>query len=341
MSNVGYIFKVARRINFGRMLEKSADISKKTGKSKIITLADMVYCGFSYGAGYMDYYLFEMYNMNRYQRSTVLTRGKNNRYVALLNHPDSFTIFENKTNFLSTFSEYVHRAWIDLNSSSLEEFKRFALELGSFVAKPPDGTHGDSVELITVDQDTDLSELHIRLMKNKQTLCEEVIKQHPELSAVYGHAVNTIRAVTMVKNNKVFLATALLRIGNGGRVVDNFNNGGMVTPIDVDTGIVTSPAQDKSGNTYANHPYTGTQIEGIHIPFWQECLSLVKSAATVVPDVRYVGWDVAITPNGPLIIEGNHFPGHDIYHLPAQTPDKIGVLPSFEAIIPLKSLKKK
>ena len=53
----------------------------------------------------------------------------------------------------------------------------------------------------------------------------------------------------------------------------------------------------------------------------------------MVPQVGYVGWDIAVTENGPLIIEGNHFPGHDILQMPPHVPDKIGMLPTFKKYI--------
>ena len=56
----------------------------------------------------------------------------------------------------------------------------------------------------------------------------------------------------------------------------------------------------------------------------------LRKAAKVVDKVRYVGWDIAITTNGPTIIEGNEYPGHDIYQLPPHRTNNIGVLPKFE-----------
>ena len=58
-------------------------------------------------------------------------------------------------------------------------------------------------------------------------------------------------------------------------------------------------------------------------------LAMVRKAATEVPQMGYIGWDVAFSVNGPLLIEGNDFPGHDIYQLPEHTPDKLGMMPKF------------
>ena len=58
-----------------------------------------------------------------------------------------------------------------------------------------------------------------------------------------------------------------------------------------------------------------------------------KKAALVCPEVGYVGWDIAVTPDGPVLVEGNEFPGHCLYQLPPHTPDNYGVLPLFEKAI--------
>ena len=345
MSQIGYLLRRVRSMDRKKMSAKALDIHTKTGKPKLLILLDMIWCGMRYQAGYMDYALFEMYRMNGRQRATVLTRGKNNRYVAALNNRAGWSYFESKVIFLKTFSNYAGRRWIDLTSCGFEAFRDFALELRRFIAKPPDGTHGDKVERIAVsrpddsDGETDLEALFQRLTENGQTLCEEIIRQHKDLSAIYPESVNTIRAVTILSRGEAHVVTASLRIGNAGRVVDNFNNGGMVVPVDVKTGEISVPAADKAGQVYHTHPVTGAPIVGARIPLWTECLALVREAAQVIPMIRYVGWDIAVTPDGPILVEGNQFPGHDIYGLPAQTPDQTGVLPAYEAVVSLKTLK--
>ena len=161
---------------------------------------------------------------------------------------------------------------------------------------------------------------------------EEVITQHPAVAAIYPGSINTVRMVTIRgKSGKVYLVTAMFRIGNG-KFVDNFNSGGMVAPMDPVTGTVIDRALDKQKNLYENHPATGTPIKGFTFPHWDRAVELVTQAAQVIPEVGYVGWDVCFTPDGPCLVEGNQFPGHDIYQLPVHTPDKIGIMPRFRAI---------
>ena len=125
------------------------------------------------------------------------------------------------------------------------------------------------------------------------------------------------------------VVSTYLRIGNG-KCVDNFNSGGMVTPINEKNGVVAQAAIDKQKNLYEIHPKTGTKIKGFQIPYWNEVIELCKKASKEIPEMGYTGWDIAITPDGPLFVEGNEFPGHDIYQLPEHTPNKIGIMPKFQ-----------
>lgn len=328
-----------RGLHVDRMLQKADEIRQKTRRPRLWILADMVYCGLKYQAGYMDYALFEMYRMDGRQRASVLTRGKNNAYVAALNDRAGWPLFENKIKFLQTFSAFTGRRFLDLTAAQPEEFAEFAHSAGRLIAKPPEGTHGDKVELLEITPDRNLEALRLRLLREGQTLCEEVLLQHPGLSAIYPGSVNTLRVITILLDGQVHLVASLLRVGNGGRVVDNFNNGGMVVPFDPVTGAISKPAVDKAGHVYDRHPVTGFVFAGAVLPLWEECKALISAAAKVVPSVRYVGWDIAVTPDGPVLVEGNQFPGHDIYGLPAQTPDRIGILPAFEAVVPLKTIR--
>lgn len=332
------LFTLIRQMDTKKMRRMAGEVAAKSGKPRALVLADMVWCGFRYQAGYSDYAFFEMWDMNPPQRSSVLTRGKNNRYVHALNDPKDMRLFEEKSVFLETFAPYVRRRWLDLRTAGADELEAMAKDLGVVLVKPEAATHGDGVEKLYYDQVTDWPALHARLVAGGQTLCEEVIAQHPDLDRLWPGSINTIRLVTILKDGKAHVVASFLRVGNGEKPVDNFNNGGVVVPLIRETGEVPCAAVDKAGRRYETHPGTGTPFVGFQVPLWEEVMALVQEAANVVPGVRYVGWDVAVTPTGPVLVEGNQYPGHDIYGLPGQASDKIGILPEFEKVLPLREL---
>lgn len=122
-------------------------------------------------------------------------------------------------------------------------------------------------------------------------------------------------------------------MGGSTAPVDNLHSGGLFAPIDLETGIISHPGYDKKHVLHKCHPVSGIPIAGFQIPFWKEVKKLARSLAVEVPQMRYIGWDIAVTETGPLMIEGNNHPGYDILQMPPHTPDRIGMLPVFERLM--------
>lgn len=325
MGKLGYLIKRVKNMNFDKMFQTIDLVNKKTNKSKISIFFDIINCGIKYQAGYVDYNLYEMYKMNKDERKTVVTRGINNEIIKKYNDMTYAYKFEDKALFNNIFNKYLNREWIYIKESSIEDFKKYLKGKKEVIVKPLSLSCGKGVEKIVV-KDYNPEELYNHLMQTDQTLVEDVAIQNKVLSDLYPHSVNTLRIVTL---NKVVVA-ALLRIGNKGNVVDNFNHDGMVTTVDIKTGEIKYPAIDKVGNVYEVHPLTNVKIVGIKIPMWNEVKKLCIEACDIVPELGYVGWDVCLGEEKPFLIEGNDFPGHDLYQLPVHRKDNYGLLPEFE-----------
>ncbi len=323
---LAYAFKRFLRMDLSRVRRDIVRVAEKSGKSSAGVFFDMLWCGIRYGAGPLDYDLFEFYNLTSAQRATYVTRGVNNALVKKYNDKSQWHIFDNKNEFNRTFSEFIHRDWAETEGLTFDEFKRFANGKDGFIYKPIDGTCGRGIEKISL-KDAPLRQIYDDITQRPCGIIEQLIVQHSELSRVYPEAINTVRVVTVLSGGVATPVFAFWRIGNGGRCVDNLNSGGVAALLDVDTGKVTLPAADKNGDTYENHPYTGEPIVGFEMPMWDKIIEFVKSAALVTPRVGYVGWDVALSQDSVQLVEGNCFPGHDILQLPAYTPDKTGLKP--------------
>ena len=143
------------------------------------------------------------------------------------------------------------------------------------------------------------------LMDKNIGILEEIVVQHPEMARMCPTSVNTCRIATLLGDKKQGIVYAFLRIGNG-KVMDNVDCGGMAARIDLESGKLLTVGADKAGNTYTKHPITGTDIICFTIPYWEEAKKMCLDAAQKVPQMRFVAWDVAITPNGPTFIEGKY-----------------------------------
>ena len=332
MNKVKYYFKRLFSMDFKAMHESIKEVSKRSHKLKIYIFFDMIICSIKYQAGYMDYKVFFFENLKKYQRKTFVTRGVNNGYIKTMNNSLYYDWFNNKIKFNEKFNEYLGRDYMYLRSN-LEEFTKFLKKHKVIIVKPVDLQCGKDIRKIDIKDVNNIKNLYMRLVGKKQLLIEECVKQHKKMNELFPTSVNTLRIVTAYKNKKVHVLFRAIRIGNGKNVVDNFNHGGMYSVVN-EEGVIYKPAIDKKGNVFIVHPVTNTKIEGFEIPYFKEAIEMVKKAAKVIPEVGLVGWDIAITNKGPVMIEGNQLPGYDIYqskiHL---NDDGTGVKPLFDKVI--------
>lgn len=329
MKHIGYILKRLKDMNYKAMFEMIEHLHKKTGRGRLWLLWDMQRCATGYGAGYMDYNMFDMYDLTPAQRDTFLTRGRNNDFVRKYNDPSLMHIFHNKDEFNALFDKYVARDWCTTDEE--EKALAFLEKHAVFMTKSLSGDGGKGVKKLAVAEfGTPAQALAAITAEMGKCLLEEVIVQHPAVSAVYPDSVNTVRCVTIYKDGEIHFVGTCFRIGNHGNVVDNFSSGGMVAPVDVKTGIVTDGGIDRPKNKFMVHPMTGTSIVGFQFPDWQAAMDMVTEAAKIVPGLRYVGWDIAFSDKGPVMVEGNEFPGHDLFQLPGHNPQKTGIMDRME-----------
>ena len=85
--------------------------------------------------------------------------------------------------------------------------------------------------------------------------------------------------------------------------------------VNITKGCLEGNAIDKSGKESKRLKETNIVVDGYQIPYWKEIKKMVNSAAKVNDNVNIIGWDIAISKDGPVIIEGNRGPGMDIIQM--------------------------
>ncbi len=329
MKNLKFIIRRLKRVKISRFLDIVKKIQKINKKPSIIIIFDIMITSIICGSGYMDYFEFEFYLLTMKQRKTYITGSVNNEIVKKYNQKEYRYKFSNKLEFNNIFKKYLGRDYLFLNNN-YDEFIGFIKSKKEIIAKPLDESGGKGIEIFKINNNTDLKRLYEKLIRDKKLLIEEVIKQHSEMSKLYNGSVNTLRIISFRTDKKVVILKSVLKIGNGGRV-DNFSSGGMYTFID-ENGIVFVPAIDEEGNIFYEHPISKVKIKGFKIPYYEEVKNLIEEVSKKIPQIRYVGWDIAISPKGPIIIEGNEYSG--IFQVkPSISNIKTGDLPNFKKYI--------
>lgn len=285
-------------------------VSKKNpNKSKLWISIDLFINMVIYPISFPDYRKCNYINLTRKEKKECITKKEYEKFVNYVDQRKYTLIFIDKILFNKFFRDFIGRDYIDIRVSGKDGLKKFIKGKDSVFAKVKDDCGGHGITKLSGDDFLDVDALYDRLMENKQFLVEDTIVQHEVLNKINPNAVNNVRFATLVKDGKVYIVTRTLRLNTGSDAVISSND--IMVDIGLD-GKLISDAVDEMFDIHEVHPDTKTKIKGMELPFIKEAEELVKKAAFMVPEVRYVGWDVAITPDGPIIIEGNFYPSYGL-----------------------------
>jgi hypothetical protein len=140
---------------------------------------------------------------------------------------------------------------------------------------------------------------------------EAGVEQHPTQRALFAETTNTLRLLTMLdmRDRSPFIVVAVQRIGaHRSGAVDNWTQGGLSARVDLETGVLGKATRLPDGDRlewFERHPDTGAPIEGSVVPYWDEVVATVLQAARSISFLEYVGWDVIVTADGPVVLEAN------------------------------------
>lgn len=146
-------------------------------------------------------------------------------------------------------------------------------------------------------------------------IVQNKLQNHADLKPLSMSAVITARYVTLLnEQDQPELVAAVLRFPSDPDIeVDNLKAGAMMAKIDVENQVLERGCLGRGARDIENHPVSGVTIAGFEIPFAKESVDLALMAHDKgFRDYCLVGWDILITPEGPVLLEGNGKPGIDI-----------------------------
>lgn len=300
--------------------EQSKIVSEKYGINRGGVILSMLWCRLRYGAKPVDYVRFEFYKKNHHERNRYLTIHRFNRMLKDFGYYKTRENTYGKIAIYKTFADYIHRPWILADKDTdPRSIKDFIAKQGVVFVKPDHGSQGNGVMRIKAEDNAAIEEL-LNDCKQRAFVVEGAIVQAPEIAAINPSSINTIRAFTLIKRDGTTqIISILLRVGMPGMVVDNWGSGGVCYNFDLATGICDRAGVDKKQQPYLIHPGSNVQMVGFRLPNFDQLKQLVLEISQKLPQARYVGWDIAITPEGYELVEMNCPGGHDILQ-PFGTP---------------------
>lgn len=291
-----------------RVMQFAEQSAKLSRAPQWWVVADMIWCSVRYEATFENYSEWDFRVLKGRERKTYMTDPRSFHLSRRLNDDTQRALFDDKLQFATRFGDELGREWIDLSTADDAAFSEFLGRHERVISKNPGGVGGNGITMHNVAEISDPAQLRRDLLDRDESLVEEVLVQHADMAALYPDSVNSLRVVTYLDpDGEVHVLASVLKMGNGG-VIDNFSNGGMYTMLD-ETGRALHPAADEEGRPFAVHPATGVVITGYQVPLYPEVLQLADRLARRIPELPYIGWDIAITPERPVVIEGNHNTG--------------------------------
>lgn len=292
---------------------------------------DMLFKYFAYGFQPNEYFAFRLDQKNSEQIREFISGRLRMKYRCQMNNILEAHFFNDKAQTYEYFKEYYHRQVIAIEKQEdLNKFLEYVDEHPVFVKKQVYLAQGNSVELIDIRKiDESRSEYFHKLIKIGKHVLEEKIEQTADMAQFNESSVNTVRAITFNTKHGFKVPYCMIRTGRPGAFVDNSGAGGVQAEIDFDTGTVISDGFDELGGKYQDHPASGTRFKGFELPDWEQLKKLIFSAASKVPQIGFIGWDLAHTKDGWVIVEGNE----NCYIIALQQIRDAGMRKEFEELM--------
>lgn len=330
VTRLRYLAGRARRIDVGSVVERAKEASAQHKKALPLVVADMLYQAGVKNVGFQDYIDYDFAILTPAERATYMTHPVSNQISQKYDHPDYRYIFQDKVEFDRRFSEFLRRDWMIVDETNADELRAFTERLGTIVTKEPVGQAGTGVHRYHAAEVEDWAQFHRGLLERGEILVEEVIRQHDDLAAVCPGTVNTTRVTAFFDGEKTHILAMAQKFGRGA-VSDQMTFGGFYTMLD-ENGHALGAGYDSHGHVHEVHPDSGARIGDFQLPRIDEVKAFVDRVARVVPQVQYVGWDIVVGPDGPVLVEGNW--GAGVYeNKPSVTGIRTGHKPRYRAAI--------
>lgn len=267
---------------------------------------DMLKWYFIYGYTFNEYISYKFFEKRNEERLEFLS----DRDIILIcyeyNDIEDMSIISNKSKTYEKFKKYFKRDVISINAKTeFIEVESFFNKHRKFIKKNIFESCGRGVEILDLDvENKSIEELFTEFKSDDNLILEELVTQTDDLAKFNPSSVNTLRCITFNTNNGIKTPFFFMRFGRKGKSIDNGAAGGLIVEVNSDNGTL-GEATDEYGNRFKYHPDSKLNFEGFRIPDWDEAIEICKDISSQIPTVSIIGWDLAHTKDGWVIIEGN------------------------------------
>ncbi len=314
--------------------EFAAEYAGKYGKNQRDVELDIVNAKKRNHISFGEYEWTGYYERNPQQKKTVSTlwtrmdfrrKFTDRRYIGML---------MNKYIFSKVFAEFYGRRCAQAAEVNEELLKRLAEGSGYVVYKPNCKGMGKGIRILPATTKDEIKEALACIRSVGNGIVEEYIHQNEVLRKLYPKAVSVIRFYSVCSPQGMFLFAPVLTVAHENEISNGCQDA-LTSVADIRTGEVLTHAVDQNEIVeYQTHPVTGKAFLGVKIPYWEETIEMLRKAVPLADKISNVGWDVAITGEGPVLVEANTIPGFTTaqYSGFGHLTDGYGYQPLFDAV---------
>lgn len=325
--------------SFLRPIYHSFKLSRRYPVSKRIgVMKDYLVLSRTKGLTKEEYYDFEFENQDASFRNSFLGLNEQRFYLEYLNPVKYYSLARNKyfahkllentgvrkTELFCYYQPEARFIISDECASNLGDALQILRRknVHSCVIKTTESSHGDNIRVISdisyQEQDAVLTcfngeEVALSSILGEDALIfESIVSQTKQFADFNESSVNTVRFMTTLwPDGTARVIATWFKVGRAGKCVDNAGSGGNVDAgVDLETGKIYNVVQfDGWRRTKAidRHPDSGSLLNGVVIEHWDAIKAEVIKFQQAFPYCKAAGWDIAITDEGPVIIEVNDF----------------------------------
>ncbi len=322
-----------------QLYKNSFGLARKYPKSqRVNVLKDYLNLYREKGLTREEYYQFEFEKRDKEFRRTFLGLNEQRYYLDYLNPVKYYSLARNKymahkmledtgVRKSQLYCYYQPEARYITSNEKANNIKSVLRilknkQVHSCVIKTTESSHGDNVWVINVIEYQENDAIMTRfdgqtlllssILGKDALIFECVVKQTKQFAAFNESSVNTVRFMTTLwPDGSAQVIATFIKIGRAGKCVDNAGGGGNVDVcVDTETGEVKYAIQYdgwRNIKEIEKHPDSGNQLNGVVIDNWEAIKEEVKKFQQAFPYCKAAGWDIAITDDGPVVIEVNDF----------------------------------
>lgn len=294
----------------------SQELAEKCGKSASYIERDILRAKKLNHISLNEYEWTAYCDLNDAQKASVSTLWTRAQFRKSFTDRRYISILMNKYIFSKVFSDFYGRRCILAKDCTEQTLTELAGDCGRLVVKPGCKGQGKGVRVLPCGTKAERAAALEYIHSIKNGIVEEYICQHEDIARLNPNAVSIIRFYSLSSPRGSYLFAPVLTVANKSDISNGCRDA-LTAMIDIKSGKVITNAVDQNKLIeLETHPVTGVAFKGLQIPYWEQSIAMMRRAQELAGKISNIGWDLAISQDGPLIIEANTIPGFNTaqYH---------------------------